>query len=90
MRTISFIIGVLLFIAAVLGGLYVAIWLCLVGGIIQLGGALQHTPVDATQVAYGVVRILCTSVSGALTFMLGAAISGAFISASSTPRRRRW
>ena len=87
MKLILNIVGVLLFVAAIAGGLYVGGYLCLVGGIIQIVEACKHTPVEASGIAWGVVRVVCTSIAGWGTFFLGALISGTFFAAGSSRRR---
>jgi hypothetical protein len=87
MRTLSLIFGILLFIAAILGGLYVGLWLCLVGGIVQIIEGAKATPISSMDIALGVLRFFCTALAGWGTFILGALISGIFIKASERPRR---
>lgn len=84
MRTL---IGILLLIAAVLGGLYVGLYLCLFGGIMQVIEGIKANPTSGVDVACGIVRIVCTSLAGWATFAVGALISAAFMSAG---RFRRW
>ena len=65
---------VLLIIASVAIAGYVGIWLCLVGGIIQVVHGV--TPVvDALQIALGILRVLATGLVGGLTFAISFAIS---------------
>jgi uncharacterized membrane protein len=42
-------------------------YLCLVGGIIQIIEVIQADTVIASHVAWGIVRILCSSVCGGLS-----------------------
>jgi dTDP-4-dehydrorhamnose reductase len=78
MKYICYAIAGLLFVAALIAGLYVAIWLCLVGGIIQVVQACQETPINAVHLAYGIVRVLCTSLAGTITFFIGTGIASVF------------
>ena len=80
------IIGVLLFIAAILGGLYVALYLCLFGGLVQVINAAKATPIETLDLALGIVRVMCTGFAGWLTFFLGSLITGAFFAATSRSR----
>jgi hypothetical protein len=88
MRILSLIIGIILFIAAILGGLYVGLWLCLVGGIVQIIEGAKATPIVAMDIAVGILRVVCTALAGWGTFFVGAFISGVFISAGNKPARR--
>lgn len=60
-------------LGGILGGLYVGIWLCMAGGIIQFIHGLQAVPVAASDVAWGIVRFLIAPV-GWLVFLFGVAI----------------
>lgn len=79
MKVAKLCIGILLAIAAVAGGLYVGIWLCLVGGIVQVIEGAKATPVSSMDVALGVVRFMFAGLSGVLTFLFTGAIAGAFL-----------
>lgn len=60
-------IGILLMVAGVAFGVYVGLWLCLIGGIVQIIDSAKLTPVDSWGVAFGIARVLCTGVAGTLT-----------------------
>lgn len=60
-------LGILLVIAGIAFGAYVGIWLCLIGGIVQIIDSAKLTPVDALGVALGIARVLCTGLAGTLT-----------------------
>lgn len=74
------VIGVLVILAGVAAGLYVGLWLMLVGGIVQLVEAVKADPVEATDVAWGAVRILLAIPAGGLvcsaTVVFGMALLG--------------
>lgn len=59
-------LGILLMVAGVAFGVYVGVWLCLIGGIVQIIQSVQGT-VDAWGVAIGIARVLCTGLAGTLT-----------------------
>ncbi len=81
------ILGIIFLIGAVLGGLYVGLWLCLVGGIVQIIEGAKATPIASMDIALGVLRFFCTALAGWGTFFIGVFISGAFLNSAS---RRRY
>jgi len=62
--------GLLLVILGVALGLYVGVWLCLIGGIVQFVEAVKMTPVDAWGIAYGIARFFLASLCGLASAML--------------------
>lgn len=60
-------VGILLVIAGVAFGVYVGLWLCLIGGVVQIIQSVQGSSVDAWGVAFGIARVLCTGIAGTLT-----------------------
>lgn len=58
------LIGLLLIIAGLALGVYVGLWLCFVGGIVQLVDALKAPNVDGMQIALGVLRIMFAGFAG--------------------------
>lgn len=61
------VFGVGLIIAGIAFGVYVGLWLCLVGGIIQIVGAFQASPVVGMDIALGIIRILFAGAAGGLS-----------------------
>lgn len=61
-------VGIILIIVGVLCGLFVGIWLCLIGGIVQIIKQIQNPEgVEAIKVAIGIARIVCTGFAGWLS-----------------------
>jgi hypothetical protein len=93
-NALLFIIGVLLIIAGVLGGFYVSLWVCFVGGIVQVVEACKATPIDALDVGLGLLRFVCSSLAGWITFIVVTFIGSCFCAAGgssrSGPYSRRW
>ncbi len=84
------IVGFLLIIAGVALGLYVGVWLMLIGGIIQFVDAIKVDPVDTSGVAWGVVRVLFASAAGGFAGWALALVGvGVLSAAESKPRRSR-
>ena len=85
------IFGILFLLLGIIGGIYVSLWLCLVGGLIQAIHAFQATPLDAVHLAYGIVRVMLTGFFGWLTFIICALIGAVFFAwEDSGSRRRSW
>lgn len=59
------LLAILMIIAGIVLGIYVGLWLCFVGGIIQLVDAIKAAPnVEGMQIAWGVVRIVFAGFAG--------------------------
>ena len=69
------IIGILLFILAICAGLYVGVWLCFIGGIVQIIEEIRAEELSALSVAIGVARIFFAGLAGWITFVVGAIIA---------------
>jgi hypothetical protein len=82
------IIGVLLICAGIILGLYVGVWVCLVGGVVQVVNAAKANPTDVTNIALGVIRFFCASLCGGATFWLCALLGSIFIIAGDDRRSR--
>lgn len=63
-------LGLLLVVLGIALGLYVGVWLCLIGGIVQFVEAVKMTPVDAWGIAFGIARFFLASVCGMVSAML--------------------
>ena len=59
-------LGMILIILGVGLAVFVALYLCLFGGIVQIVNGIKDSW-DAVQIAIGVVRVLCTGVAGGLS-----------------------
>jgi len=81
-------IGVLLIIAGVLLGSYVGLYLCFYGGILQIVNSLQADPISGSEIAMGVVKIMCFALTGAIAaFVL---LSPGLAIIKSVARRKGW
>lgn len=63
----KFVIGALLCLAGFALGAYVGLWVCFVGGIIDIINQVKAPEVDATVVAWGVVKIIFASFAGSIS-----------------------
>jgi len=68
------IVGLIMILAGIVLGLYVGIWLCLVGGIAQIINELKNlnTPegVDGLKIAIGFARFFFTGFAGWLSAII--------------------
>ena len=62
------IAGLVLLLAGIALGLYVGVWLCLIGGIVQIIEAAKATPVHSLHVALGIVRLIFAGPAGWISF----------------------
>lgn len=55
-------------IAGIALGVYVGLWICFIGGIIQIVDAIKATPnIDGMQIAWGIVRIVFAGFAGTIS-----------------------
>jgi hypothetical protein len=70
--------GVALIVCGLAFGLYVGLWLCFIGGIVQIVEAVTATPVQGLDIAIGIVRIIFAGAAGVISafvaFIPGAAM----------------
>jgi hypothetical protein len=67
-------IGLIIVVFGAVLGIYVGAWLLLIGGILQIAHGIQ--PFNATDIAWGVIRLLFSWV-GWFIFFIFTAIGGA-------------
>jgi uncharacterized membrane protein len=58
------IIGIALIAVGIAAGLYLGVWLCFIGGIIQFIDAVKADPVSSSGVAWGIARVVFASAVG--------------------------
>ena len=68
------VLGILLIIAGVCLGLYLGVWVMLIGGIIQVVHGVTSDPVSAKDIAFGIARFVLAGVTGVITFYVCAVI----------------
>lgn len=70
------IFGVLVCLGGIALGIYLGIWVCLVGGIVDIVTGATATPILAKTIAWGVAKFIFSGIVGwgsfFLTFSLGA------------------
>lgn len=75
MRTVKFILGVLLILTGIAVGVYVGVWVMFVGGIKEVVDGFNVEPnADSSKIAWGVVRVVFASTVGVFVgFIIGGA-----------------
>lgn len=77
------IVGCIFCLGAVFIGLYVGLYLCLFGGIVQTGTevmhAINHEDISVSDAAFGIVRVMAAGLCGWISFMLGLSIGVGFV-----------
>jgi len=63
-------LGLVMIILSIPMAFYVALWLCFIGGIVQVIEGIKASPVEAISIALGFLRIFCTSIAGWASFFL--------------------
>jgi len=61
------IIGILMILSGIVLGFYVGIWLCFVGGIIDVIAAVQAEQLVAMDVAIGIAKFMFAGLAGWLS-----------------------
>ena len=64
--------------AIIVGGVYVAIWLCLAGGIMQFIEGVKADPTSGKDIAWGIVRFLLTGPSVFISIIAFSLTAAAF------------
>jgi len=71
-------IGIIICLLSIVLGLYLGVWVMLIGGIIQLIQSV--TPIIIAQgIAFGLVKIMLSGAVGWLTFIVGFGIGQALL-----------
>lgn len=79
-KMMKYLVGMIFILGGVCLGLYLGLWLCFIGGIVQLVEACKADPVSAFGIAFGFVRIVIASFVGWFSFIVCSAIGGVIIS----------
>jgi hypothetical protein len=61
------VLGLMLIIASVILGLYVGVWLCFIGGIVQVITEIRAEHMNATGMAIGIARLMFGGLAGWLS-----------------------
>lgn len=69
-ETAKFFIGIAMIFTGVLLGLYVGVWVCFVGGIIDVIQQVRGEHLSVLSVAWGIAKIFCAGLFGYLAGLL--------------------
>jgi hypothetical protein len=73
------VLGILMMVAGVVFGVWAGLWWAFIGGISQIVDALQASPIDGSNIGWGVVKIIFAgAIGGICGFLLivpGAALA---------------
>jgi len=64
------LLGLLLVVAGIAAGLYVGVYLCLVGGIVDIVEQFKAPEMEGMAIAWGVVKIVFAGAAGWLSALL--------------------
>lgn len=84
----SKLIAGLLVLAGVVGGLYVGIWVCLIGGILDVIEAVKANPTNTGQLIWGLVKAIFSETFGGIVFWILAALGALVASGGKSARVR--
>jgi len=82
LKALFAIVGILLFIGGICAGIYVGFWLMFVGGIMDIVNTIKAPVTEASQIGWGVLKMMFAGFTGAMTFYFCAFVAGAFIAAA--------
>lgn len=82
MKLLYFFIGVALLLAGIGLGFYVGFWLMLVGGIMEIIDAIKAPVTLASEIGWGVIKIMFASITAGLTFSFCTFVASAFLAAA--------
>ena len=63
-------VGIIMIVFGIALGVYAGLWWAFIGGIIQVVEAVKASPVEAMDLALGIVRIVFAGAIGVLTAMV--------------------
>jgi len=72
-------LGILLIVAGLVFGLWAGIWWAFIGGIIQVIVAAKATPIVASAIAWGILKVICSGLIGWIALAVLAIPGAAFI-----------
>ena len=61
------LLGVILIVCGILFAAYVGVWICFVGGIVQVIEAIRAVTLVPVDVAIGILKVICSGLAFSLT-----------------------
>jgi len=72
-------LGIVIYVISIIFGSYIGMWVCFIGGIVNIIDGWNHDPVQSMVIAIGVAKFFFSGVVGWVTFFIGIAIGNGFI-----------
>jgi hypothetical protein len=63
--------GLIIWIISLCFGLYIGVWECLIGGIVDIVNGFQTVPMEAYKIAIGVAKFMFAGIVGWASFAIG-------------------
>lgn len=70
-RFLLIMFGIMMVLAGVLGGLYLGIWVMLIGGIAQAVNGIIADPIDGIAIGVGIAKFIFCELGVALPMLVG-------------------
>jgi len=83
MKAAYIILGICFILAAIAAGLYVGVWLCFIGGIVQFVEGVKADPVSGLDIALGILRFVSAFITGVATWFIGTVVGVGFFGLAS-------
>lgn len=58
------IIGLAMIVGGIVLGLYVGVWVCFIGGIVDIIQEIRAEQLEVMGVAFGILKIICAGIAG--------------------------
>lgn len=84
MKVVLGILGILMVLVGIAAGLFVGLYLCFYGGIVQIIGGIS--PVNAGAIAFGIIRVISAGLIGWLSALILIVPGAAMIIASGSKK----
>lgn len=79
MKIFKTIIGVILIMAGIVLGIYVSVWVCIIGGIVDIVEVLKTTGIDRMKLSWAILKILFAGIFGTLIYYFLALTGALFL-----------
>lgn len=70
MKHMRNVLGFALVVGGVALGVYVGLWVCFIGGIVQIVDAVKATPTEGLDIAIGIAKIVFAGAAGAFSALV--------------------
>ena len=73
------IIGFFLVLTGIVIGFYVGIWVCFIGGIVEIINSAKEVPVYALGIAVGIVKVIVSGIIVKVSFLMSVLVASVFL-----------